>query len=98
MDESQALIGAQVELTAPDGRTYRFRVASLSIYAGATYAVLERADAREQLLVTHIETDAHGAPVFVVAEAEDIISAVMEKHLFQTISRAMAQDNSCDEG
>ena len=95
--DSQALIGAQVELTAPDGRVYRFRVHSLVPYAGETYAVLAHEGQVEQLLVTYIETDAHGAPVFVVAQAEDIISAVMEKQLFQSVSQAMAQETARDE-
>lgn len=95
--DADALIGAQVELTAPDGRIFRFRVASLVPYAGETYAVLEHESDDGQLLVTHIEADAEGAPVFVVACEEDIISAVLEKQVAQTIARAMERTPEQDE-
>lgn len=85
-----ALIGAQVELSAPDGRIFRFTVASLIPYAGETYAVLSSADDGEDLLVTHIESDGDGVPSFVVATEEDIITAVLEKQVAQTIARALA--------
>ena len=87
--EPETLIGAQVELSAPDGQVFRFRVSSLVPYAGETYAVLEHEGDEEQLLVTHIETDAEGAPVFVVAGEEDIITGVMEKLVARSIARAM---------
>lgn len=95
--DADALIGAQVELTAPDGRIFRFRVASLVPYAGETYAVLEHEGDDGQLLVTHIEADAEGTPVFVVAGEEDIISAVLEKQVAQTIARAMERMPEQDE-
>ena len=93
----EALIGAQVELSAPDGRVFRFRVSALTPYAGETYAVLEHAAGDGQLLVTHIETDADGAPVFVVVGEDDIISAVLEKQVAMAIARAMENSPESDE-
>ena len=93
----EALIGAQVELSAPDGRIFHFRVASLVPYAGEAYAVLEHMAEDGQLLVTHIETDADNAPVFVVVGEDDIISGVLEKQVAQTIARAMEQVEDVDE-
>ena len=93
MDE-HALIGAQVEVAAPDGRRFRFCVHSLVPYAGETYAVLEHAE-DGQLLVTHIEPGDDGAPDFVVAAEEDIISAVLEKLVARSIAQAL--ENETDE-
>ena len=93
----EALIGAQVELTAPDGRIFRFRVSALTPYAGETYAVLEHAAGDGQLLVTHIETDADGAPVFVVVGEDDIISAVLEKQVAMAIAHAMENTPEMDQ-
>ena len=95
----EALIGAQVDLSAPDGRIFHFRVASLVPYAGEAYAVLEHMAEDGQLLVTHIETDADNAPVFVVVGEDDIISGVLEKQVAQTIARAMesVQEQDADE-
>ena len=99
---TEALIGAQVELSAPDGRIFRFRVCSLVPYAGETYAVLEEEKQDGQLLVTHVEEGPEGIPLFVVAGEEDIISAVLEKQVAQTIARALdkledIEDASPDE-
>lgn len=96
MDNSQSFIGAQVELSAPDGRIFRFHVAALVPYAGDTYAVLEHEAEDGQLLVTHIETE-NDQPVFVVVGEEDIITAVLEKQVADTIARAMAQLDVQDE-
>ena len=92
----EALIGAQVELTAPDGRVFRFRVSALTPYAGETYAVLEEEKQDGQLLVTHVETDADGAPVFVVVGEEDIITAVLEKQVAETIMAALEMSGEVD--
>ena len=96
MESSQSFIGAQVELSAPDGRIFRFHVAALVPYAGDTYAVLEHEAEDGQLLVTHIETE-NDQPVFVVVGEEDIITAVLEKQVADTIARAMAQLDVQDE-
>ena len=41
------------------------------------------------MLITHIETDADGAPVFVVVGEEDIITAVLEKQVAARIARQL---------
>ena len=94
--QSQSIIGAQVELSAPDGRIFRFHVAALVPYAGETYAVLEHEAEDGALLVTHIEME-NDQPVFVVVGEEDIITAVMEKQVADTIARAMANAPEEDE-
>lgn len=91
-----ALIGAQVELSAPDGRIFRFTVASLIPYAGETYAVLSSADDGGDLLVTHIESDGDGMLSFIVATEEDIITTVLEKQVAQTIARALTDVEDTD--
>ena len=83
---SDALIGAQVELSAPDGRIFRFTVLSLIPYA-------LNGDGGD-LLVTHIETDGDGVPSFVVVSEEDIISAVLEKQVAQAIAQALEEDEA----
>lgn len=93
----QALIGAEVELSAPDGRVFHFRVMSLVPYAGEIYAVLEHMAEDGQLLVTHVEAGADQAPVFVVVGEEDIITGVLEKQVAQTIARAMEKAEEEDE-
>lgn len=95
--ELEALIGAEVELSTPDGRVFHFRVASLVPYAGEVYAVLEHMAEDGQLLVTHVETGADQAPVFVVVGEEDIITGVLEKQVAQTIARAMQKAEEEDE-
>ncbi|MBE5787102.1 MAG: hypothetical protein E7324_06130 [Clostridiales bacterium] len=94
---SRSLIGANVALSAPDGRIFQFRVAAMVPYAGEEYAVLEEEKQDGQLLVTHVEWEDEVTPVFVVAEEEDIISTVLEKHVAQTIAKAMAQIPDQDE-
>ena len=93
---SEHLIGARVELCTPEGDVYRFQVRSLQEYAGETYAVLEEEAELGQLLVTHVETDADGAPVFVVVGEEDIITAVLEKQVADTIMRSLADVKDVD--
>lgn len=95
--DAQALIGARVELSAPDGRVFHFQVVSLVPYAGETYAVLEHEGEDGQLLVTHVETDADQAPVFVVVGEDDIITSVLEKQVAQTIARAMENMDDTDD-
>lgn len=93
---SEQLIGGRVELTTPEGEVYRFVVRSLQTYACETYAVLEEETQDGQLLVTHVETDADGAPVFVVVGEEDIISAVLEKQVAETIMAALEMSGEVD--
>jgi len=95
--DPQALIGAEVELSVPDGRVFHFRVMSLVPYAGEVYAVLEHMADDGQLLVTLVEAGADQAPVFVVVGDEEIISGVLEQQVARTIARAMEQSGEDDE-
>lgn len=95
--DPQALIGAEVELSAPDGRVFHFRVMSLVPYNGEVYAVLEHMADDGQLLVTLVEAGADQAPVFIVVGDEEIISGVLEQQVARTIARAMEQSGDEDE-
>ena len=94
---SEQLIGQQVELSTPEGDVYRFVIRSVQPYAGESYAVLGEEKQDGQLLVTHVETDALGAPVFVVVGEEDIITAVLEKQVAETIMRSLEGVQDTDE-
>ena len=94
---SEHLIGARVGLCTPEGAVYQFRVCSLQTYACETYAVLEEEAQMGQLLVTHVETDADGAPVFIVVGEEDIIEAVLEKQVAETIMQSLRDVKDTDE-
>ena len=94
--DAQALIGAQVALSAPDGSIYRFRVQSFVPYAGETYAVLEHEGGDGQLLVTHVEME-NEAPAFVVVGEDDIITGVMEKLVARSIAKALEESGEEDE-
>ena len=83
MSESPILDEALVELTAPDGRVFRFRYGATIPYAGEEYVVLlemdDDANGEEQILITRvIEQD--GELSFVVAEEDDVIEAVFAKY------------------
>ena len=92
MDE---LIGAQVELSAPDGRVFHFHVKFFAPYAGETYAVLEHDD-DGQLLVTTVEPTDDGQVAFTVVGEEDIISAVLEKLAAYSVAMALEQEAAQD--
>lgn len=96
--EQSDLIGAQVELSAPDGRVFCFHVNFLAPYAGETYAVLEH-DADGQLLVTTVEPapDGQGQVAFTVVGEEDIISAVLEKLAAYSVTMALENEAAQDE-
>ena len=93
MDE---LIGAQVELSAPDGRVFHFHVKFLAPYAGETYAVLEHDD-DGQLLVTTVEPADDGQVAFTVVGEDDIISAVLEKLAAYSVAMALEGESAQDE-
>lgn len=93
MDE---LIGAPVELSAPDGRVFRFHVKFFAPYAGETYAVLEH-DEDGQLLVTTVEPAEDGQVAFTVVGEEDIISAVLEKLAAWSVAAALEREDAADE-
>lgn len=93
--DPRSLLGGQVELSAPDGSVFRFRVQSLVPYAGETYAVLEHEEEDGQLLVTHLEAEG-GAPAFVVVGEDDIITGVMEKLVARSIAKALEESGEKD--
>ena len=74
-----------VELTAPDGKVYKFRYGAMIPYAGEEYAVLlemeldERGE--EQVLVTRIEKTPMGGLGFVVEQDPDIVRAVFDAYV-----------------
>lgn len=90
---------ALVELTAPDGRVFRFRYAATLPYAGEEYVVLLEletdAQGEEQLLITRVEEAEDGQLSFVVAQEEDVIQAVFQKYMDLTIRSAMDADHHC---
>ena len=91
MSEHPILDEAVVELTAPDGRVFRFRYGATLPYAGEEYVVLLEMDetdgGEEQILITRvIEQD--GELSFVVAEEEDVIEAVFAKYTAMKVSLA----------
>ncbi|MBE5768602.1 MAG: DUF1292 domain-containing protein [Clostridiales bacterium] len=75
---------AVVELTGPGGEVFRFRYGATIPYAGQDYVVLlemeDTEDGEEQILVTRLEEE-NGEMSFVVAEEEDVISAVFAKYV-----------------
>ena len=95
--DAEALLGAKVDLSTPDGQVLHFQVQSLVPYAGETYAVLAHLDGENELLVTHIEMNEDETPAFVVVGEDDIISAVMEKLVARTIARSMEDCADEDE-
>lgn len=100
--ENESLSGAQVELTAPDGTVYRFTYAATIPYAQEDYVVLmelardDKGD--EQLLITRLLETPEGDLSFVVVEEEDIITAVFEKYVAQSLADAMGAEDDCECG
>ena len=96
------LENALVELTAPDGRVFQFRYAGTVLYAGQDYVVLMELNkdqaGEEQLLITRLEESPEGELSFVVAQEEDVIQAVFEKYVAQSIQAAMEQEPLEDGG
>lgn len=100
---------ALVELTAPDGRVFQFKYVTTLPYAGEEYVVLmeleKDAQGEEQLLITRVVEDEKGDLSFVVAEEDDVIQAVFEKYMAQSIQAALdaedlhdCADHGCDCG
>lgn len=89
---------AVVELTAPDGRVFRFRYGATIPYAGRDYVVLlemactDQGD--EQILITRVE-EHEGELSFVVAEEEDVIQQVFDKYVALNIHRAVTGLEDC---
>ena len=94
----QDLHDALVELTAPDGRSFQFRYGATVPYAGQDYVVLVELEkdptGQEQILVTRLEEE-DGQLSFVVAEEEDIVSAVFQKYLALSLQQRLDQEECC---
>lgn len=95
------LNGALVELTAPDGTVYRFTYVATIPYAQEDYVVLMELEAdgkgNDQLLITRLLDTPEGDLSFVVVEEEDIVTAVFEKYVAQSLSKVLEEDD-CDCG
>lgn len=82
-----------VELTAPDGRVFRFRYGAVMPYAGQEYAVLieleENPEGEEQVLITRVEKTEDGNLEFIVAQEEDVIQAVFDKYLKMSVEAGL---------
>lgn len=95
------LTDAVVELTAPDGRVFRFRYGATIPYAGQDYVVLLEMECTdqgdEQILITRVE-EQDGELSFVVAEEEDVIQQVFDKYVALSIHQAVDGLEDCDCG
>ena len=93
------LTGAVVELTAPDGRVYRFRYGATIPYAGVDYVVLREiaGGEDEQILITRVEETPEGL-AFVAAEEEDVIEQVYGKYCLSSIRAAVADLPEAEDG
>ena len=92
MEHTPDLSDAVVELTAPDGRVFRFRYGATLPYAGQDYVVLleleDDPSGQEQILVTRLEEE-DGQLSFVVAEEEDVIEQVFNKYVALSLQNAV---------
>ena len=100
MSEHPILEEAVVELTAPDGRVFRFRYGAVIPYAGEEYVVLlemeDSPSGDEQILITRV-VEHDGELSFVVAEEEDVIDQVFNKYVAMTLQAATEGLHDCDE-
>jgi len=91
---------AVVELTAPDGKVFRFRYGATVPYAGEEYVVLlemeDTPSGEEQILVTRV-VEENGELSFVVAEEEDVIQTVFDKYVALTLQAAVADLPEAEE-
>lgn len=93
------LTDAVVELSAPDGRVYRFRYGATIPYAGMDYVVLREIAGNaedEQILITRMEETPEGL-AFIAAEEEDVIEQVYGKYCLSSVSAAVADLPECDD-
>ena len=100
MSEHPILDEAVVELTAPDGRVFRFRYGAVIPYAGEEYVVLlemeDSPSGEEQILITLV-VEQDGELSFVVAEEEDVIEQVFNKYVAMTLQAATEGLHDCDD-
>ena len=98
MDEQNLLDQTVVELTAPDGRVFRFRYGAVIPHEEQEYVVLiemeEAPNGDEQILITRV-IDQDGELSFVVEEDADVVEAVYNKYVLATLQAA---SEGCDCG
>lgn len=95
------LTDAVVELTAPDGRVFRFRYGATIPYAGTDYVVLLEMESAgsedEQILITRLSESPEGL-AFEVAEEEDVVEAVYTKYCALRLQESIADLPECEDG
>jgi hypothetical protein len=110
--DPEAFADALVELTAPDGRVFKFRFGAVIPYAGQDYVVLleleedeeqqEKPDQPEQedkLLITRLLESPEGDLSFEVVQEEDVVEAVFQKYMTQLVQGALdGEDEPCGCG
>ncbi len=107
--DPETLADAIVELTAPDGRVFKFRFGAVIPYAGQDYVVLleleeeeEQQDQPEQedkLLITRLLESPEGDLSFEVVQEEDVVETVFQKYMTQLVQGALdGEDEPCDCG
>ena len=89
-----------VELTAPDGRVYKFRYGAMIPYAGEEYAVLLEMEldpnGEEQVLITKVEKAEDGNLAFVVAEEPDVIQTVFDKYVKLSVEAELGDEQDAE--
>ena len=97
--DSQAIADAVVELTAPDGKVYRFRYGAVLPYAGQEYVVLveleNNENDEEQLLITRLSNSPEGELSFEVVTEDDIIQAVFQKYMTESVRGSLDFEDGC---
>lgn len=98
MDEQNLLDQTIVELTAPDGRVFRFRYGAVIPHEGQEYVVLiELEDAPngdEQIIITRV-IDQDGELSFVVEEDAEVVEAVYNLYVMATLQAAGEDHCGC---
>jgi len=101
-EQRQELEDAVMELTAPDGRVFRFRFGAVIPYADQDYVVLLEMEndenGEEQLLITRLIESPEGNLSFEVAEEEDVIREVYMKYTMQSVKQTLDQEEPCSCG
>ena len=92
MIDQEQLLGAQVQLSDPEGNVYRFRVCALVPQDGELFAVLEH-DENHQWLIAQVETGADDAPVFSVTDDQELIDTILERLAARAVVTAMGESD-----
>lgn len=92
MIDQKQLLGAQVQLSDPEGNVYRFRVCALVPQDGELFAVLEHNESR-QWLIAQVETGADDAPVFSVADDQELIDTILERLAARAVINSIGESD-----